>query len=325
MDDNAIEVNGITRTFKTYVSGKGLLGFFRRKYSIKKALDNVSFSVKKGEIVALLGKNGSGKSTLIKTMIGVLYPNSGNATVLGLDPYSNRKTIARDIGVVMGAHGQLYTDLPALGTFELMRYVYNIPKHEFRKRLNFFIKKLDLEKVYTQQVRTLSFGERMKCNFVASILHMPKIVILDEPTVGVDISSKAALKDMIKDMQKRYNTTFFITTHVVEDLDIAERIIMLDEGRKIFDGTSDELLKYFGEKRIIELHFRNDIKKSDYRKYGKVVESESNYIKLEIGKEMLRKKSFTAMISDPNIIDYSVAEEELNNVILALYKMNKKK
>lgn len=325
MNGVVIEANGITKTFKTYVSGKGVLGFFRRKYSTKKALDNVSFSVKEGEIVALLGKNGSGKSTLIKTMIGVLYPSSGDARILGLDSWSNRKTIARHIGVVMGAHGQLYTDLPALDTFELMRYVYNIPRYEFRKRLNVFIKKLALEKVYTQQVRTLSFGEKMKCNFVASILHMPKIVVLDEPTVGVDISSKAALKDTIKGMQKRYKTTFFITTHVVEDLDIAEHIIMLDEGKKIFDGTRDELLRYFGEKRIIELHFGNEIKRSDYRKYGRIVESESNYIKLEIGKDMLRKKSFTKMISDPNIIDYSVAEEGLNTVILALYKMNKKK
>ncbi len=319
-----IGVEDVRKKFKTYdTNNKGFLASLRRRYYYKQALKGVSLYIKQGEIVALLGKNGSGKSTLIKILTGILYPDSGDARILGIDPWHMREDLAMDIGVVLGAHGQLYWNLSALDTFELMRHIYRIPEREFNKRLKYFISELELEKVYRRQVRTLSLGEQMKCNFVASVLHMPKIVFLDEPTIGVDLSSKASLINIIYEMQKEHNTTFILTTHIVEDISIAERVVMLDNGRKVYDGSKYKLMRLFGDKKEIELHFDGDAKKRDYIRYGKVIKKDINYLRLEVDRSMLKNPKFIKLISAADVIDYSVSEPGLGKVILKLYGKSK--
>jgi ABC-2 type transport system ATP-binding protein len=324
--DNVIEVNNLKKRFKTYdtKSNKGFFGSLRRKYYWKKALQGISFTVKKGEIVLLLGRNGSGKSTLLKTITGVLYPDEGFTNVFGLNSWENRKKIAMDLGVVLGAHGQMYFDLPAMDTFDLMKHIYRIPENDFKERLNYFVEKLDLKNVYKRPVRTLSLGEQMKCNFVASLLHFPKLVILDEPTIGVDLSSKAELRETILEMRKKYKTTFLITTHMVEDVEIADRIIVIDDGKIIFEGSKPKLMKYFGDKRYIELRFINK-KKMDYGKFGKVVEEGYDFLKLETNRKMLSNKQFTSLLASPSVIDYNVVGPDLRAAILKLYASAKKR
>ncbi len=322
MKNNIVEVRNVEKRFKTYdVKGSGFFAsMFGRRYYVKRALKGVSFSIKEGDSVALLGKNGSGKSTIIKIMTGILYPDAGTVRVFGMDPWEMRKKVATNIGVVMGIHGQLYTDLPAIDTFGLMKSIYNIPDRQFNERLEYLLEVLELEKVYKRQVRTLSLGEQMKCNFVASLLHNPKIVFLDEPTIGVDLSSKASLRNAIDGIRKNNNTTFLLTTHMTEDIDVAERVIMLNEGKVIFDNSREKLLKLFGDKRVIEFYFRNQVKRDAYSKFGKVLKYEPTYMKMEVEGKTLKENSFIKMLYDPNVIDYSVEQPNIGDVILKLYK-----
>ncbi len=305
--EKIIEINELRKRFKTHEhvdKGTWLAKLMRKSY-YKKALDGLSFSVDQGDIVALLGRNGSGKSTLIKTMTGILHPDSGTVRVFGLDPWENRIRIASQIGVVLGAHGQLYWNLPAMDTFNFMKSIYHIPERDFRKRLNSLVDMLDLKNVYMRPVRTMSLGEQMKCNFVASVLHMPKIVFLDEPTIGVDLPSKTALRAMILTMRKEYQTTFIITTHLVEDITMAEKVILINKGKLIFNGSRNSLEHVFGDKRMIDLELR-DQDKTLFRNYGKVIEHNDNFVKLEVNKDVLKSKQFIDLLAGDNVIDYKV-------------------
>ncbi|MCL4381075.1 MAG: ATP-binding cassette domain-containing protein [Candidatus Marsarchaeota archaeon] len=325
MEETILEVNNIHKKFKTYeAKSKGFLASLRRKYFWKFALNGVSFSVKKGEIVALLGKNGSGKSTLIKIILGIIYPDKGNVQLFNLDSWKYRQIISKDFGVVLGAHGQLYWNLPAIDTFKLMKSIYKINDRDFEERLKYFVKILHLQQVYKRQVRTMSLGEQMKCNFVASLLHIPKIVFLDEPTIGVDIISKLALKNLIREMQQKYKTTFILTTHIIEDIDIADRIIMMDRGKVIFNNKFEKLQYAFGNKRIIELYFKKP-NAINYKNYGKVLKSDFNYIKLEVNAKTIKTNKFISILSDLNILDYKISEPGLNEIILKIYNKKNRK
>jgi ABC-2 type transport system ATP-binding protein len=320
MAEPIIEVSHVSKKFKTYEAkvGKGLFSSLRRRYYIRPALRDVDFSIKEGEIVAILGLNGSGKSTLMKIIIGILYPDKGTVKVLGANSWSERDRIATHLGVVLGAHGQLYWDLPPIDTFNLMKHIYRIPDKEFSDRLNYFVERLNLKSVYKRQVRQLSLGEQMKCNFVASVLHQPKIVILDEPTIGVDLPSKSALRETIHDMQKNYKTTFLLTTHIVDDITIAKRIVILDKGKIIFNGVQNELLGLFGNKRMVELALK-DSASTIYRTFGKVLGEAPNYAKIEVAQQRLKDPKFIGFISGKNVTDYNISEPELTEVLLKLY------
>ncbi len=323
--EHLISVKGIKKDFKAYESKGSDLFSFRRKSYTKHALNGVSFTVDKGEIVALLGKNGSGKSTLIKIMCGILFPTSGSARILDFDPWEQRIDLVRRMGIVLGAHGQLYWDLPALDSFNLMRSIYNVPRQDFANRLDYFLDMLELRGVYKRQVRTLSLGEQMKCNFVASMLHAPELVILDEPTIGVDLPSKQALRTAILETRKENGTTFLLTTHIIEDITMAERILALDNGRVIFDGPRRRLETLFGNKKTVELEFGKTPDYLQYAKLGKVVEVEGNYIKMEVEPRTLTSKGFTRLLSKGDVTDYKVGEQGLNEILMKLYKVRRAK
>jgi ABC-2 type transport system ATP-binding protein len=321
MEHEIIYVNGLKKRFRTFerAEGKGLIAGMRRRYFYKNALQGVDFTVNEGELVALLGRNGSGKSTLIKLMTGILYPDSGTVRVMGMDPWKQRAKLAENMGAVLGAHSQLIWDLPASDSFEMMRRIYHIPVPVFDKRLKYFISRLSLNDVYKRQVRQMSLGEQMKCNFIASIIHLPKLVLLDEPTIGVDLPSKTALRETIFDMQRQFKTTFMLTTHIVEDISITKRIILLDNGRVVFDGTRSMLLSMFGNKKHVEITVDGRIG-SGYNKLGKVLERSDDFIKLEVESSEVRSKRFRSMLNASNVIDYRVAEPDVGYVLEKFYK-----
>ena len=316
-----IEVEDVTKRFNTYENtDTGLFSSFRRKKKVVRALDGVSFSVKQGEIVALLGRNGSGKSTMIKTITGILHPDSGMVRVLGMDPWKDRQKLAMDIGVVFGAtHPQLYWNLPPIDTFEYVRDVYGVPQKDYRKRLGYFIGLLDLSKVYKKQTRQLSLGERMKCEMVAALLHFPKFVVMDEPTIGVDLPARMGIKRAVRELRKTYGMTFLITTHVVDDISMADRIVMLEHGKKIFDGKPERLRNSFSRYIILEVKFVDGESGKDFKTRGRVISSGPGHVKLGILPSMLKEEWLRKLITSDKVADYRISEPGLSSILARFY------
>ncbi|MEM3181004.1 MAG: ATP-binding cassette domain-containing protein [Candidatus Micrarchaeaceae archaeon] len=315
-----IVADSVRKSFKTYENKKGFGGFFRRKFYYKAALKGVSFSVDKGEIVALLGRNGSGKSTLIKLMAGILHPDSGSVRVLGMNPWKDRIRLAVRIGVVFGAtHPQLFWDLPPLDTFNYIKELYGVDNASFRERLRYLIGMLGVEKVYKRQTRQLSLGERMKCEFVAAMLNMPEIVFMDEPTIGVDLPSRLAIRRAVAALRKRFSTTFVITTHVVDDISNVDRIILLDKGRKLFDGMQFELKRRYGNYAVLDIYSKKEGYVAKYASLGRVMERSSTYMRLAVAPLHVKERRFMAALNDPKISDYRLSEPGLSALLESLY------
>lgn len=317
-----IEAKDMTKSFKTYeshASRKGFLSSIRRRYYIKRALNNVSFSIRQGEIVALLGENGSGKSTVIKLLTGILHPDSGEANIIGFTPWEHRQELAENIGVVLGAHNQLWWNLPVIDSFEFMRRLYGVPKKDYDKRMRYFVDLLDLKDVYKRQVRQLSLGERMKCNFVASMLHMPRLVFLDEPTIGVDLPSSFALRNALLELRDKYNITFLIATHIIEDIKImAERVIIMDHGMKVFDGPKAAVTKMFGDKKLVEITMK-DGAESYPKGIGKLIERKNNQYRIEIDARGIKDKRLSRFLASGDVINYNITEPEFGAVLHEFY------
>ncbi len=324
MDNNEciIRVDNIKKSFTSYVShGKGVFSFFRRKKNITKALDDVSFKIKKGEIIALLGRNGSGKSTMLKILTGVLYLDSGSVTVLGMNPSKERAALATQIGVMFGSqHLQLSWNLPPIDTFIFMKEIYGIPDKLFKKRLNYFLKILNLHNVYKKPTRQLSLGERMKCELVASSLHSPKVLFLDEPTVGVDLPSRNAIKETIKKMRDEYGMTVVITTHVVEDISEVDRIIVFDKGRKLFDGTQSTLRSKFGRHINVTINtFNTEAVLPKLKRYGKITSKGESHIRMKITPKTFNDKTLMKLLMSSQVVDFRISDQSLSDLLGALY------
>ncbi len=322
MDNIVVNAKNVKKTFTAYrTEGRNALSFLFHRNDIKKrALRGVSFEIRAGELVALLGKNGSGKSTMLKILTGILKPDEGTVSVLGLNPSKDREKLDFSIGVVLGStHPQLYWDLPPLDAFTLMRDIYDIPDDVFQRRLKYFIKLLDLKDVYRRQTRQLSLGERMKCELVAANLHAPKIVFLDEPTIGVDLPSRNAIKEAIKKLRAENGTTFIITTHVVEDITEVDRIIVFDKGSKLFDGVQENLRKSFGKELRVTL-YSTDAGSLNVKKFGKVTERGENFVKMKIRPDVLRQQGFMRLLSDRKVVDFRISEQSLSDILSSLYR-----
>ena len=236
-----IRVENLTKEFKInkkYPGFKGAIkSFFSTEYITKRAVDDISFEINDGEIVGYIGANGAGKSTTIKMMTGILTPTNGIVTVNGIVPYENREKNAKNIGVVFGQKTQLWWDLPISETFSLLKDIYDISDNDFEERMNFLKKVLGLEEFFLNPVRTLSLGQRMRADLAAALIHNPKVIYLDEPTIGLDVVVKESVRKAIKEINKKYGTTIILTTHDLNDIEeLCSRIIIIDKGKKIYDG-----------------------------------------------------------------------------------------
>jgi ABC-2 type transport system ATP-binding protein len=248
---NAIEVQQLRKAFKVQNNRAGLKGaiqdLFNRSYRDVVAVNDISFTIPKGEICGYIGENGAGKSTTIKMLTGILVPTAGDILVNGKVPYVNREAFVRDIGVVFGQRSQLWWDLGVIESFQLLRKVYRVPADEFKKRLDELVQRLDLAEILHRPVRKLSLGQRMRCEIAASLLHNPSIVFLDEPTIGLDIMVKSEIRDFLKELNQKYETTILLTTHDLQDIEaLCSRVIMLDDGQIIYDGGLQALKDKWG-------------------------------------------------------------------------------
>lgn len=256
-----IEVNHISKDFvapKKYPGLRGAVkGLFSSEKVVKTAVDDISFAIDTGEIVGYIGSNGAGKSTTIKMMTGILTPTKGTCTVAGIDPSRKRKENAQNIGVVFGQRTQLWWDLPLSESFTILKEIYNVSDADYVSQMEFLNRVLDLSEFFDRPVRTLSLGQRMRADLGAALLHNPKVLYLDEPTIGLDLVVKDNIRQAIKEINEKYQTTVILTTHDIGDIEeLCSRIIIIDEGKKIYDGSLMELKDTYGTKRKVSMEVR---------------------------------------------------------------------
>jgi ABC-2 type transport system ATP-binding protein len=251
-----ISVNNLSKTFKKPIRGEGLKGMikglFSRKYEEVRAVDGISFDIDEGEIVGYIGANGAGKSTTIKMMCGILHPTEGTVSVCGMDFEKNRQKINRQMGVVFGQKTQLWWDIPLIETFKILKSIYEVPDEEYNERFEYLCDLLDMKPFLTQTVRSLSLGQRMRADFAAALIHSPKIVYLDEPTIGLDAVSKLAVREFVRELNRERGTTVILTTHDMQDIEaLAKRIILIGKGRILSDGSLEAVRHRFDAKRRV--------------------------------------------------------------------------
>jgi ABC-type uncharacterized transport system ATPase subunit len=256
---SVISINNLKKYFKVLKRREGLKGaffdLFSRDFVQIKAVDGITFEISEGEIVGFLGPNGAGKSTTIKMMTGVLEPSEGNINIIGFVPYKNREEYVRNIGVVLGQRTQLWWELPVIESFKLQKEIYNITDRDFKKNLSLFESLIDLTILYNKPVRNLSLGQRMLCDIVSSFLHNPKVIFLDEPTIGLDVTVKNRIRQVIQYLNENNKTTIILTTHDISDVEfLCKRIILIDKGKIIYDGPIESFKKIFGAFRTIKIN-----------------------------------------------------------------------
>lgn len=253
-----IVVEDLEKVFKKPIRKPGIIGMFKtlfsRKYETKVAVNKINFTINEGEIVGYIGSNGAGKSTTIKMMCGILNPTSGKVLINGIEPYKKRQTVAKQIGVVFGQKTQLWWDIPLIESFNVLKEIYLISDEEYKERFDFLQEVLDIKDFINQPVRTLSLGQRMRADLAASLLHNPKILFLDEPTIGLDVLVKEKIRNAILMMNKKYNTTVILTTHDMSDIEmLCNRIIMIEKGNIIYDGSLKDIKNKFGDLRTLNI------------------------------------------------------------------------
>jgi len=329
-----IKVENLSKEFKSnkkYPGFKGAIkSFFSREYIIKKAVDNISFEIEDGEIVGYIGANGAGKSTTIKMMTGILSPSSGTISINGLIPYEDREKNAKDIGVVFGQRTQLWWDLPLSETFSLLKDIYDVNDKDYKERMEFLNEVLEINEFILSPVRTLSLGQRMRADLAAALLHNPKIIYLDEPTIGLDVVVKEKVRSAIKEINKKYGTTVILTTHDLNDIEeLCNRIIIIDNGIKIYDGSLSDIKGSYGYITTIEVQVKN-LKGNE--KFD--INNEMNISKENLEMKVLENKiivrfnrNFTKqaeiiskIISKFDILDFSIIETSIEEIIKKIYR-----
>lgn len=324
-----IEVKNLVKTYKTIQKESGLFGYFKNlvnpKYKEYNAVKGINFSIEEGELVGYIGENGAGKSTTIKMLTGLLTPTSGEVVVNNLKPYKSRIENNKNIGAVFGQKTQLWWDLPVIESFRLIKKMYRIPEGEYRKNLKKFTEILELDELLEKQVKNLSLGQKMRCEIAAAFLHNPKIVYLDEPTIGLDVFVKENIRKFIKEINKEKNVTVILTTHDLKDIeDVCDRIILLDKGQIIYDGSKQKFKDTYGKYVIAEFAVKDKnitINDNVMLNGVEILEETENRIKLKFKHEETTIVKVMEQISNYcKIEDIHMKEAELEDILKEIYK-----
>ena len=321
-----IELKSISKQYKIAVKEKGLKGsiknLFKRKYKIVDALKNVSFKIDEGEIVGYIGPNGAGKSTTIKIMCGILSPTSGECVIDGFVPYKQRKDYVKNIGAVFGQRANLSWDLPIIDSYELLKEIYRIPKHDYEQNLENLTKILGLETLLNVPPRQMSLGQRMKSELAGALLHNPKILFLDEPTIGLDSTAKLAVRDMIKKINNEMKVTVILTTHDMNDIEaLTNRIILIGKGQLLYDGSFKEIKKKFKNYLTIDVELFETEENFSLQGY-EVISNEGVIVKLKpkATKEFNIVEFTKSVYNKYKVKDINVNTLNLEEIIYHLYK-----
>lgn len=320
-----IEVKSLSKSFKVVKRSSGvgaaIKSLFNPQYSTVQALEDISFKIDEGEIVGYIGPNGAGKSTTIKIISGILVPDSGECNILGNTPWKNRIDHVKNIGVVFGQRSQLWWDVPVIDSYNLLKDIYKIPNKDFKDNLDLLTTTLDLSTLLSTPVRQLSLGQRMRCEIGASLLHSPKILFLDEPTIGLDAVSKIAVRNFIKTINKEKKTTVILTTHDMNDIEaLAERIILIGKGKLLLDGTLSELKNKYVTHKTLTLDFAEY--NEDVNIEGTTIISKSKErMSLSVDLEKIKVSEVIGLLSKKlDIIDVLVDSRPIEEIIIDLYK-----
>lgn len=319
-----IEVENLNKTFKVKQKEKGLKGSLKSivkpKFRKIEAVKDISFQVEEGEVIAFIGPNGAGKSTTIKMLTGILYPDSGSIKVLGIDPTKQRKRLAYEIGTVFGQKEQLWMHLTAYDNFKFFGAIYDISGEETEKRIEELSKLFELEKFINIPVRNLSLGQRIRCEIAASLIHKPKVLFLDEPTIGLDPVVKESIRKLIKKMNKEYHTTVFLTSHDVSDIEkLCKRVIIINNGQIVMDDSMTNLKYHYLDKKVIEVKVKKKVNFKD-SKGIEVLKEKDNSLKIEIDTKQTDLTSVLKLIDPENIVDINISNTPLEEIISQIYR-----
>ncbi len=319
-----IEAVDVRKVFRSVVRRPGVSGavraLFSRAYEEKVAVEGVSFALEAGELVGYIGPNGAGKSTTIKMLTGILVPTAGTIRVAGLAPFDHRQANAQNIGVVFGQRSQLYWDLPLRESFGLLRAIYDIPRARFEENLAHFSEILDLERFMGTPVRQLSLGERMRGDFAGAMLHDPKIVYLDEPTIGLDLIAKEAIRTFIADVNRERGTTVILTTHDLADVErLCRRIVLIDEGRVIYDGALSRLREEYGTHRTLVVNLFESVAEVTVEGAA-VVGREGNSVQLRFDRRTTSAEVLVRRVTELyQITDIAIVEPDIESIVRRIY------
>ena len=325
---NIISVKNLSKTFKKPIRDEGLKGMikslFSRKYDEVKAVDNISFDIEEGEIVGYIGANGAGKSTTIKMMCGILYPTCGEVLVNGMGFDKDRQKINKNMGVVFGQKTQLWWDIPLIETFKILKSIYEVPDEEYNERFEYLCDLLDMRPFLTQTVRSLSLGQRMRADFAAALIHSPKIVYLDEPTIGLDVLVKDKIRSAIKELNKKYNITVILTTHDMKDIEeLCNRIIIIDKGRILYDGSLANIKYRFGNTKTIYIqsNIKLDINELKSKFAGASIDHQDEKIAIKFSlNDVDLDDMLLYLINTYHIKDFKIEDISIEDITKKLYE-----
>lgn len=319
-----IEAQGIAKTYRVFQKNAGLLGavrgLFRREYKEVRAVDGVSFTIEPGEMVAFLGPNGAGKTTTLKILAGLIYPTSGTARVLDFVPWERADAFRRRFALIMGQKNQLWWDLPAGDSFQLHREIYSLPAEQFTRTLGELTELFGVGALTRQPVRELSLGERMKMELIAALLHQPQLLLLDEPTIGLDVVAQAAIQKCLKEYNAARGVTMLLTSHYMRDVEaLCSRVLVINHGKVIYDGPLAGITEQFGRAKLVKLHFDGTGVPHDLAQFGEVTSQEGPVVDLKV--DRARVSEVLAQVLDRyTIIDMKVEDPPLEQMIARVFQ-----
>ena len=323
MSNIIVSVSGLKKQYKVHKKEPGLKGslasLFFRKYETVKAVDEVNFKIAEGELIGFIGPNGAGKTTTLKCLSGLLYPDGGVTSVLGFIPWERKKEFLKQIAFVMGQKNQLWWDLPAVETFNLNKEIYEIPPQIYKKNLDELVSLLEVKDVLKVQVRKLSLGQRMKCELIAALLHQPKVLFLDEPTIGLDVVMQKKIRDFISDYNKRHQATIILTSHYMDDVkELAKRVVIINKGKIIFDGFLEEIIKKFANHKTITVIFSKPVSRKDLKGIGKVKDFDPLKASILV-KRSAASLAAAEVLQRLPVEDLNIEEPQIEDIIRELF------
>lgn len=299
--------------------GGSLRSLFHRHYYDVRAVEGVSFRINEGELVGFIGPNGAGKTTTLKMLAGLLYPTGGYVNVLGFIPWERKKEFQKQFALVMGQKAQLWWDLPPYETFILNREIYEIPERRFKEVLADLTEMLAVKDILKVQVRKLSLGQRMKCELIAALLHTPKVLFLDEPTIGLDVVMQKKMREFLKEYNRKYKATILLTSHYMGDVqELCERVLMIDRGRLAFDGALNEVVEKIADHKILSVVFQNQIAREQLAGLGELVEFDPPKVVLKVPRKEASVRA-ARLLSEFSVEDLNIEEPPIEEVIRELF------